>query len=119
MHFHSKYESKITKFYSLSLETQNWIGHQIAEVYSFALGNDLRMFLAQQPTDVREEESSGGIMGTAWKRESENELAIASTDYKYVALLLLGISFGIFVMDTMIASPMDCTILECNGIEHG
>lgn len=50
------------------------------------------MLLAQQPADVREEETTRGVVG-------------------------IGVSLRVFVVDAMVASPMVGGILEGNRVE--
>jgi hypothetical protein len=61
------------------LEAQDWISFQVGDVKLLSSGNNVGMFSAQKPADMREEESTCSVMG-------------------------ISISFRVFVMDSVIAS---------------
>lgn len=82
---------------------------KVGNVQAFALGDNFRMFFAQQPTDVREEEASAD--------NEKKEILVRSSSVRQsdgcrvnvnipCCVMWIGIGFGIFMVNTMIASPM-------------
>lgn len=70
----------------LSLVDDNRVLKQVAHVYSFASANNFGVFLAEKPADVREKESSVGVVG-------------------------VGIGFAELVMHPMITTPFVDVVL--------
>lgn len=75
------------------LETQYRVRLQVRQINLFTLGNDVGMFTTQQPTDM-------------WKEEAT------------CCIVRISVCLWVFVVHSMITSPIHSRVLERNRIKH-
>ena len=76
------------------LKPDHRVGHQVAQVYVLSLFLDSRVLFDQEPTNMREEETSPGVVG-------------------------VGICLSVLVMYPMVATPLVDVVLEGHDVEEG
>ena len=80
-------------FVVFSLEPDYRVSHQVTHIYVLSLGFYFGMLFDQKPSNVREKEAS-------------------------LSVVRIGICFGVFVMNAMVATPLVYVVLEGHDVEE-